>query len=322
MAVLQMIIAGAHIVLITLILLPLLSQKISLWWLDNLINFQLQWTALAIVLIISGVKYSQQFIIPISLLYIAIIVYNFSFLYKQETVKPQHKETLKIAQINIQYGNPSIEYLIDELKQSDYDVIVLQEIGDDEHKKIRKLIKQYPYSVGSSLLEDFTSGIAVFSRWPIVTKKIHDLGYVESNVIEITIQSPEQYIPIQLFALHPASPRNKTLWLLRNLTLEFVAMRVSTTLYKYSIVIGDMNISPWSPKFKNLLDNSNLINSANGFGYIPSWAHNTSNILTRVSSSAYIDHCLISHSFNVLNKEFQHIDGSDHVLISTELGIE
>ena len=322
MAALQMIIAGAHIVLTTLILLPLLSQKISLWWLDNLINFQLQWTALAIVLIISGIKYSQKFIIPISLFYIAIIVYNFSFLYKQETVKPQHKETLKIAQINIQYGNPNIENLINELKQSDHDVIVLQEVGDDEHKKIRELIKKYPYSVGSSLLDGFTSGIAVFSRWPIVTKKIHDLGYVESNIIEVIIQSPKQITPIQLFALHPVSPRSKTLWLLRNLTLEFVAKRVSTTLQKYSIVIGDMNTSPWSPTFKNLLDNSKLINSANGFGYIPSWAHNTSNILTRISSSAYIDHCLISHSFNVLNKEFQHIDGSDHVLISTELGIE
>ena len=54
MAVLQMITAGTHLVLITLILLPLLSQKITLWWLDNLVNFLLQWAALAIVLIISG----------------------------------------------------------------------------------------------------------------------------------------------------------------------------------------------------------------------------------------------------------------------------
>jgi hypothetical protein len=33
-------IPGAHLVLTVLMVLTILSQKMALWWLDNLINFQ------------------------------------------------------------------------------------------------------------------------------------------------------------------------------------------------------------------------------------------------------------------------------------------
>ncbi len=61
-------------------------------------------------------------------------------------------------------------------------------------------------------------------------------------------------------------------------------------------------------------------NSADGYGYIPSWSRYSTSKLVRLISSAYIDHCLVSKSFNIKNKKYQYIKGSDHVLISTELG--
>lgn len=204
---------------------------------------------------------------------------------------------------------------------TDYDFILIQEIADGKVGKVGRIIQTYPYSIGSNSLKTYSSRLALFSRWPITHSKIHDLGYVEGKVIEAFIKPPGSNSPIKILALHPGAPRNEVLWQLRNNTLEFIASQVSGSSQQRQIVIGDINVSPWSPIFKRLVKSSRLQNSAAGHGYIPSWALFTTNQLTRLLSSAYIDHCLISESFNVRDKQYHHIEGSDHVLILTILEI-
>ena len=38
-----------------------------------------------------------------------------------------------------------------------------------------------------------------------------------------------------------------------------------------SLLLGDLNITPWSPYFRDLLKLGNLRNSQDGFGIQPSW---------------------------------------------------
>ena len=301
--------------------LPILSQKLEFWWLDNLINLQPQWILLALLSLLVSIKYLKYLLVPLSLLYVAIIGLNLAPLYLSEPSINQGSETLTIAQFNIMYENPNMERIISSLVESEYDVVLVQEVGDDKTEKIAKLIRSYPYSIGVKASDEYTSRQVLFSRWPIVEKKVHDLGYVEGSVIEVIILTPSNNTPVQIYAFHPGAPRNKMLWRLRNRTLEFVAGQVSASRLQHKIVIGDFNTSPWSPEFKNLESNGQLKNSANGYGYIPSWALYSSNKLIRLLSSAYIDHCLVSRSVHVHNKQYHFIDGSDHLLISTELGL-
>jgi len=242
-------------------------------------------------------------------------------LYTFDNTQQSTHETLKISQINIRYENPDIDKLISKIGESDFDVILLQEVADNQHDKIKSLLTYYPYSIGTRPSEGYPSGLALFSRWPIVNRKIHNLGYVEGHVIESIIQSPKNSTPIQIFAIHPGSPRNEALWKLRNATLNYVAHQISSSFLQYKILIGDFNTSPWSAEFKSLESISELHSSADGFGYIPSWSYNNFNSLLRIISSAYIDHCLVSDSFTILNKQYQSINGSDHVLVFTELGL-
>jgi len=303
-------------------ILPAISQKLTSWWLDNLINLQLQWSILATLLTLLSLKYFRRSIIPLSLLYFVLVIYNFAPFYKPGDYEPVSKETLNIAQLNIKYGNPYIDRLVDEIGYSDYDIILLQEIGDNERENVRRLIEFFPYSTGVSHLGNFPSGMALFSRWPVVNSKIHDLGYVEGRIIEVIVQSPESAVPVHIFALHPGAPRSKALWRLRNSTLDYVAHKVSASRLPHKIVIGDLNTSPWSPEFKYLRKTGALLNSAHGFGYIPSWSHSSLNKFVRMISSAYIDHCLVSDAFKIINKKYRPVGGSDHLLISTRLGFE
>jgi endonuclease/exonuclease/phosphatase (EEP) superfamily protein YafD len=322
MLALKSIFFAVQLLLIVFMSLPVLAPDIKLWWLDNLINLQLQWSLLAVLSILLSLKFFKILVIPLSLLYFSIILYNFGPLYLPNLSDNKDKAVLKLAQLNISYANPNIDEIISKLLDTDYDFILIQEIADGKVGKVGRLIQTYPYSVGSNSLRTYSSRLALFSRWPITNTKIHDLGYVEGKVIEAFVKPPDSNTPIKILALHPGAPRNKDLWQLRNNTLEFIASQASGSSQQRQIVIGDINVSPWSPFFKRLAKNSRLQNCAAGHGYIPSWALYTTNHLTRLLSSAYIDHCLVSKSFNVRDKQYHYIEGSDHVLILTTLEIK
>lgn len=309
-----------NIIVIALIGIPALSIQIPIWWIDNLLSLQLQWSIIAILLICINFKYSVPIGKKLAVLYAIIIVYNHQLLFTPTKAQLQADELLNIAQLNVRYNNPEIETLITNLSNENYDVIVLQEISHRQRHKFDSLTQNYPYSIGAK--EDYPSGMALFSKWPIVNKKVHYMSHRKGHIIEAVIQSPISDTPVQIYTLHPTSPRTQKLWQLRNTTLNYVAEKASASFLQYKIIIGDLNTSPWSTKFKQVERISTLGNTASKYGYIPSWSVNSSNYLMRILSSAYIDHCFISDSFNVINKEYSVVEGSDHVLIVTTLGLK
>ena len=315
----KLIFIAVQLLIIALMLMPAFMSSIDLWWLDNLANFQLQWTILAIVSVLLNVFFFRILTIPLALIFLSIFLYNFTAFFSAGVSSNQSGAQFKIAQLNISYGNPNVDSIILGLIDSDYDAVLIQEIADREVDKFAQLLVGFPYSIGSNSLGTFSSRLALFSRWPMLNRRIHDLGYVEGKVIEVTLAPADGNIPVRILALHPGAPRSPDLWGLRNATLEFIAAEVSSSTLPHQIVIGDVNVSPWSPFFRNLVRNSGLQDGVSGHGYIPSWSAFTTNNLMRLLSSTYIDHCLVSHSIAVRGKDLRFIEGSDHLLIENSL---
>lgn len=305
-----------NFIVLLIFILQLLPINITSWWLDNLISLQLQWSMAALLLLPLNIIRGKKHLSVFTLLLMVPLYLQFPASFASNT-KPQKGPTIKIAQLNIHYQNPHIEQLLSTLNAEDFDLLVLQEVGNDQRQKITTLKQTYPYFISDSSLLD----LALFSKWPIVEQKMHYLGYKGGHIIEAIIQNPQTSTPVQIFTLHPPSPRNANLWQLRNRTLEYVALQAFSSLLQYKIIIGDFNTTPWSTQFKNMLQHSQLTNSTNALGYIPSWAYSQHNKLQYLLSSAYIDHCLISNSFTVISKNYQRIPGSDHQLLVTELGM-
>ena len=275
-----------NLIVLLVIIIPCLPVKITSWWLDNLLSLQLQWSLLAIMLLIISIRRAKKILVTLSLLPVTIIIYMYMQLpFSTLAGSPLlEQQILKIAQLNIRYNNPHIDKLLLKLQAADFDLLVLQEVGDNRQQKIQSLSQTYPYSIGTSLADASPSGLVLFSRWPIVERKIHDLGYTGGHIIEALVQSPESGNPVQIFTLHPVSPRNEALWHLRNAALEYVAQLSARSLLQYKIIIGDLNTSPWSAQFTYLQKNSLLSNSSNRFAYIPSWSYSNSNPLLRLLS--------------------------------------
>jgi endonuclease/exonuclease/phosphatase (EEP) superfamily protein YafD len=308
-----------QLLLIALMLMPASLSQIDYWWLDNLINFQLQWSIIAIVSVLLSIVVFRLLTVPLAVIFASVILYNFGPLFSAETSGSQSGSLFKLAQLNISYENPNIDSIVLNLINSDYDAVLIQEIADGDVDNFDQLLQAFPYSIGANSVGSFSSSQALFSRWPLVNRRIHDLGYVEGKVIEVIIAPADGTIPVRILALHPGAPRSAELWVLRNKTLEFIAAQISGSSMPHQIVIGDINVSPWSPFFRKFVRKSGLQDGVSGHGYIPSWSPYTSNSLTRLFSSAYIDHCLISSSISVQDKSHGFIEGSDHVLVETLL---
>jgi endonuclease/exonuclease/phosphatase (EEP) superfamily protein YafD len=305
-----------NLLVVLVLILPFLPINITNWWFDNLSSLQLQWAIAALMLLAFYIIKAKKHLRVLILLLITLIHLQRPASYAGNT-EALTVPSLKIAQLNMHYQNPHLEQLLSRLNNGGFDLLVLQEVGDDQRQKISTLKQTYPYFISDASNAD----LALFSKWPIVEQKTHDLGYQGGHIIEVIIQSPEANSPVHIFTLHPVSPRNASLWQLRNSTLNYVAEQASASLLQYKIIIGDLNTTPWSTQFKKLLKNSLLTNSDNTFAYIPSWSYSGKNPLLGLLSSAYIDHCLISAAFAVISKDYQRVPGSDHQLLVTELGM-
>jgi endonuclease/exonuclease/phosphatase (EEP) superfamily protein YafD len=79
------------------------------------------------------------------------------------------------------------------------------------------------------------------------------------------------------------------------------------------VVLGDLNITAFSPHFQDLLAHSGLRSAAEGAGWRPTWP------TFMPLAGIQIDHALVSPDITVLNFERGPFTGSDHWPIVVEL---
>jgi endonuclease/exonuclease/phosphatase (EEP) superfamily protein YafD len=316
-----------NVIVLSMLLLPIISLAPPYWWLDNLIGLQLQWSLLAVTLMFINLLFFKKVVLIQVSLFLFLITYNYLPWYqpfaisKVDTHIIIKTEILSIAQLNLHYENPNIHKLIIQAQQKKFNILILQEVADHQRKAVNQLSAFYPYSVGTQINSPTTSGMVLFSRWPIIESTVHDLGFSGGQIIEVLVQSPELVIPLQLFSIHPPSPRDKTLWKKRNDVLDYVQQQIENSYFNNQIIIGDFNSTPWTGALQSLINNNQLHNSGESFGYIPSFSFFQHGVFSQWVSSVYIDHCLVSSAIQVIDKSYQSIIGSDHVLINTWLKI-
>ncbi len=117
-----------------------------------------------------------------------------------------------------------------------------------------------------------------------------------------------------MIAAHPLTPTTKSGFQQRNAQLEAMGRYVSR-LPKPVLVIGDLNITMWSPFYQRFVGTAGLDNARSGFGILPTWP--TFFPLLYIP----IDHCLISPEIQVLKIRTGPDVGSDHLPLVTDLVI-
>jgi len=187
----------------------------------------------------------------------------------------------------------------------------LEEFDKKWRFNLGEFLKKFPHSLVSQSKTGWSIG--VFSRLPFETAKIDRLG--GSPIPYIMAELKIQEKPFILFGAHLQDPSSETRAYIRNLQLEALGNKI--TEYKKPIVLlGDLNITPWSPYFKDLIKKTALQEARHGRGLYASWP-------TRFPVLQIpIDHCLTSREIMVHSLSLGSTIGSDHYPLSVEFSVK
>lgn len=220
------------------------------------------------------------------------------------------RKPIKAILANVFAGNTKHQAFLDFIEQEQPDFFLVLEADGSWLQSLEALKTDYPHVAVKPRTDSF--GIAFFSRIPIKQHRVVALANsgVPSLVIEMDIGDQ----PITVIGTHPLPPvgsqnssdRNQHL-----LALAKLAQGISTPL----IVLGDLNVTPWSPHFSDLIEKTSLGDSRSGFGIQASWP------TQRPPMMIPIDHALFSEDFCIEDRRIGPNINSDHLPVIVEFWV-
>jgi endonuclease/exonuclease/phosphatase (EEP) superfamily protein YafD len=217
---------------------------------------------------------------------------------------------LRIVSVNVHTENERTDLLLEFLRGADADVVLLMEVNDRWITALSPLDTSYPHRIAEVREDNF--GIALFSRMPLTNASVVEIGNagVPSVIADVTVNEQT----IHLVGTHPLPPGSSENARLRNEQMTEVANHVRNQQTP-AIVFGDLNVTPWSPYFADLLRDSRLKDTSRGrglFGSWPAWLP-----FLRIP----LDHCLASPFIHVADRHLGPQLHSDHLPLVIDLVI-
>jgi endonuclease/exonuclease/phosphatase (EEP) superfamily protein YafD len=283
------------------------------WWLDVLANFRVQFlTALLVlgtVLALSRFRRWGWGILIAAAINLAVVAPLYLGSPGEATVDAP---SIRVMSFNLLSTNDQYGDVVDYIRETDPDVVFLHEASLPWESAMES--SGLGYEVARSRSEDLIFGTLILTK---TSSGVLTFGFAETapRAVEITTLVEGWEVPVTILASHPLAPTDAERASLHDAQLQFAANWASDQSGPY-IVVGDLNATPWSWPFRNLLATGNLRNSQNGFGVQPSFAA-SSNPLFRVP----IDHLLHSDALLVRQRRLGPPLGSDHfpLLVDLEL---
>jgi len=230
-------------------------------------------------------------------------------LYLPPSSNPHNAWPLRVMLLNVNTERGDPARVMNEMSAVDPDLVILEEIDKNWTDKLAATTSAYPYSVTRPRNDNF--GIALYSKHPIVKSALvlNDEARIPSIVA--TVDTPSGYL--QVIATHPLPPVGAEQSRLRNHQLAQLPTHIKPDIP--TILIGDLNTTPWNYYFRRLLAESGLRDSAQGFGVQPTWP----DLIWPLRLP--IDHCLHSSDVIIQDRWIGAPVGSDHYPLLVDLGL-
>ncbi len=211
---------------------------------------------------------------------------------------------------NVHSVNRNFAELSRLINEHDPDLVVLLEVSPDWQVFLQDSMTDFPHRLIEAREDNF--GIAVLSRHPLEALRLEYLGAAGLPSVSAGFVSGGQ--EISLLATHPLPPAGGLRSKYRDDQLRAAAKWTREQAGEVAVV-GDLNITPWSPVFVDLLEAAGLHNSAEGRGLGGSWPAFFAPLLIP------IDHFLHTDDVLVTRREILTAEGSDHLPLFVEFGL-
>ncbi len=305
------------LLVISLLLMFLLSivrlfNNLNFWLVDIISNFPVQYAFAALLLMIVFLWKRK---LPLALFAGFLFLINISVLSDSGSsarAAAHEDSTFNIYSVNICKTNQDFHKLIPELKKTNADVLLLLEVTVDSIKPLQEVIRTYPYQLTDLNIDAAGTGAVLMSRFPILDSDITYYSDYGNILIATTLEINDR--KIKFYGVHMPRPAYVSEFSSRS--HQFVAL--ARTIREQSlpvVVAGDLNATPYSPIFRDMIKRSGLNDSSKGFGWQPSWP--TLFPLLWLP----IDHILVSPGIQVHNRATGSYISSDHYPVFAELSI-
>jgi endonuclease/exonuclease/phosphatase (EEP) superfamily protein YafD len=210
---------------------------------------------------------------------------------------------LRVVAINVWYRNHQFQRVIDFIARERPDVALLAEVTAEWEQALAPLVEKYAHRYTTRGRRG--TGLLLLSRWPMQAAVLPGFSDFEPAVAA-TLRINDR--SLELLSVHTSWPLGPKSSVLRDRQLALIdefARRQTQPL----IVLGDLNVSPFSPHFQALLAGSKLKSAAQGFGWQPTWP------TFLPPAGIQIDHALTSAGVFITSFRRGSGVGSDHLPI-------
>ncbi|MDZ4288299.1 MAG: endonuclease/exonuclease/phosphatase family protein [Prosthecobacter sp.] len=296
-----------------LILLALAGSWLGLlgswhWALDLFSHFRWQYLAACVAAVIWTVLRKRRWVTLISVVTLLLNGWLVGHLMigTGEGRVPRD-QCLRVVSLNVLTSNLNKERVLAYLRGVDADVIFLMEVNAEWMRALELLKESHPQCLVEPREDNF--GVAMFSRLPLETVKLVDLGEAGVPSIEARLKYRERDMVI--LGTHPLPPTGAVYAAERDSQLRSVAAHVAG-LSMPALVIGDLNSTPWSHGMRLIKADGKLdLGSASNVA-MPTWKVGTVLAIP-------IDHALCSAPLRITRKTVAPDVGSDHRPLEVEV---
>lgn len=190
------------------------------------------------------------------------------------------------------------------------DVVVLLEATRNFDSVLDLIKEDYPHQIKH--LQDSPFGIAIAS------KHVFDHGEVSREPmqfyphIEAMIKLPGRTAPLAFYAVHAPPPINGELAHDRNNKLAHIAKKTATQGALTPLVVGDFNLTPWSPYFQRFVADSGLRDARTPHRFDHTWPVTFNNANLGIA----VDHSFAHPTLQLIKRTIGPDLGSDHLPVT------
>ncbi len=217
---------------------------------------------------------------------------------------------LRVASLNVEFGNPRRELVRRFVRESAADVLLLIEVDRATLDALAPEPAAYPGRIEAPRGDPF--GLALYAKLPLRARRVDELGAVPLPAFEAEFELDGGRAP--LLALHAPPPITASNARERDRKIED-AVRELRLAGGPAILLGDLNTTVWASTLERTAFASGLRDAREGRGLLRTWPADTQLL------SIPIDHCLVSAHWSVLDARVGDPCGSDHLGLVVELAL-
>lgn len=222
-------------------------------------------------------------------------------LYWRPHAPPTRGDAFCVMTLNVHTSNRRYEDVLRLVRSQQPDALLLLEVDRRWTRALAPLAEDYPVVLEASREDNF--GLAYYARAADGEPRVLELGGAE--VPSVAARVPVGGRVVTVLGTHPLPPIGAENAGLRDEQLADAAAWVAQQEGP-ALLVGDLNVTPWSPAFWDLLGTSGLVDSARGFGLRSTWFPGARWL------GLPIDHVLHNSALVAANRRIGPDVGSDH----------